>query len=98
MGHGWLCSYRKGGFGASLVRLIVAQGDSSSLLWRWEGLSWPRRGGCGGPRLQVLAPQELPDCSPDVHEVLVHAPGCLGGHRHRDPVLLQGETFSEPVG
>lgn len=48
-------------------------------------------GGRGGPRLRVLAPQELPDCSPDVHEVLVHAPGCLGGHRHRDPVLLQGE-------
>lgn len=98
MGRGWLCRFRKGGFGASLVQLAVAQEDSGSPLWRCEGLYWPRRVGRGGPRLCVLAPQELPNCSPDVHEVLIHAPGCLGRHRHRDPVLLQGEGRNAQLG
>lgn len=32
-----------------------------------------------------------PGLSPDVHEVFIHAPGCLGCHGHRDPVFLQRE-------
>ena len=34
--------------------------------------------------------------SPDVHEVLVHAPRALGGDRDGDSVLLQVEETERP--
>lgn len=100
MGHLWFCSYRKGGFGASLVRLIVAQEDSGSPLWRCKGLSWPRRGDVVVPGSVSLPRRSCPTAHLMCMRFSSMLQGVWGVTGTGIPCFCRekGETLSEPVG
>lgn len=91
--HGTWATGQKGRLEVLGSHLASTWWDSLRL-WGWEGMSWPHR--MGGLKPQALGHHPMaaphpPSLSPDVHEVFIHAPGCLGCDGHRDPVALRRE-------
>ena len=84
-----------GGFGVTLGQHVVGQAE---ILEVGRAVLSTQDGGIGGPQALGSHPTGAPcppGFSPDVHEVFIHAPRCLGRHGHWDPVFLPRERERE---